>query len=402
MKNSKSGIYPLNPQSSMDNNMQKKKTVGILTIWQTYNYGAELQAFALQKKLNLMGVSGENIDFPFYKNPDFHKFRSKKSEYSIGLQNMLKEMLFPVFSRISGEKNHQIMLERFQNFHQFYLLTNKSGYRYLSVQSLYENPPQYDIFMVGSDQVWNPRIPIAHGPFFLDFAPPKSPRVSYASSFGVDHLPEQAEPYFRKWLAPFSAISVREQKGVEIVRQLTGKEAEHVLDPTLLLTAAEWDCIAAETQPRDHYLLLYDLLPSAKIIQFAKEVASHLNLKIYRICRDSGTKQEIGITQFPTAGPQDFLTLFKNSSYIVTNSFHGMVFSILFEKEFRVLIPETMKNGGRISSLLQLLQLEQNAIKESELKNLNIKHSTDYSKVNTLLKLSRKKSENYLRRTLAL
>ena len=67
MKNSKSGIYPLNPQSSMDNNMQKKKTVGILTIWQTYNYGAELQAFALQKKLNLMGVSGENIDFPFYK-----------------------------------------------------------------------------------------------------------------------------------------------------------------------------------------------------------------------------------------------------------------------------------------------------------------------------------------------
>ncbi len=79
-----------------------------------------------------------------------------------------------------------------------------------------------------------------------------------------------------------------------------------------------------------------------------------------------------------------------------------MVFSILFEKEFRVLIPETMKNGGRISSLLQLLQLEQNAIKESELKNLNIKHSTDYSKVNTLLRLSRKKSEDYLRRTLAL
>lgn len=382
--------------------MQKKKTVGIITIWQTNNYGAELQAFALQKKLNLMGFPGENIDFPFYKNPDFHTFRSNKSEYSIGLQNMLKELLFPVFSRISSTKNPQIMMERSKNFYQFYLLTNRSERRYLSVQSLYENPPQYDIFMAGSDQIWNPRIPIAHAPFFLDFAPEKSPRVSYASSFGVDHLPEQAEPYFRKWLMQFSQISVREQTGVELVRNLTGQEAVHVLDPTLLLTAAEWNSVASASQQTERYLLLYDLLPSAKIISFAKKAASILKLKIYRICRDSGTQPEAGITQFPAAGPQDFLTLFKNSSFVVTNSFHGMVFSILFEKEFRVLIPETMKNGGRISSLIQLLQLKQNVINESDLKDMNLKHVTDYSKVNVLLKLSRQKSESYLEKVLAI
>ena len=367
--------------------------IGILTLPLHTNYGGILQAYALQTVLERMGhevkVINRNTDYklPLWKTPLVYSKRI--------IKNILGYKI-PLFYEQKLIKEQPIIRQNTDRFIQRYIHTlNVDNYTDLKAED-------FDAVVVGSDQVWNPRIPIAHGPFFLDFAPPKSPRVSYASSFGVDHLPEQAEPYFRKWLAPFSAISVREQKGVEIVRQLTGKEAEHVLDPTLLLTAAEWDCIAAKTQPRDHYLLLYDLLPSAKIIQFAKEVASHLNLKIYRICRDSGTKQEIGITQFPTAGPQDFLTLFKNSSYIVTNSFHGMVFSILFEKEFRVLIPETMKNGGRISSLLQLLQLEQNAIKESELKNLNIKHSTDYSKVNTLLRLSRKKSEDYLRRTLAL
>ena len=386
----------------MDDNMQNKKTVGIITIWQTNNYGAELQAFALQRKLNLMGASCENIDFPFYKNPDFHKFRSKKSEYSIGLTNMLKEMFFPVFNRISRGKNPQTTLERLHNFHQFYLLTNRSERRYLSVQSLYKEPPRYDIFMTGSDQVWNPRIPIAHAPFFLDFAPMESPRVSYASSFGVDRLPEQAKPYFQKWLNSFSYISVREQKGVEFVQKLTGKGAVHVLDPTLLLTAAEWGRIAANPRHSEPYLLLYDLLPSQKIIALAKDLASVLKLKIYRICRDSGTKPEPGIIQFPAAGPQDFLALFKNSSFVITNSFHGMVFSILFEKEFRVLIPETMKNRGRISSLIQLLELNQNVINEPDLKNWNIKHVTDFSKVNSLLKLSREKSENYLKKVLAL
>lgn len=207
-----------------------------MTIWQADNYGAELQAYALQGKLNGMGVECENIDFPFYKNPAFHKFRCRRSEYSIGWRNQLKEILFPFLRWLRGRKNRKLVQQRAERFQDFYLSTRRSKKRYLSVQELYADPPRYDVYITGSDQVWNPRIPIAHAPFFLDFAPPAAPRIAYASSFGVEKLPSEAERFFRQWLMAYSHISVREQSSVDLIRKLTGKEAVHVLDPTLLLS----------------------------------------------------------------------------------------------------------------------------------------------------------------------
>lgn len=381
------------------------KTVGIITIWQADNYGAELQAYALQEKLNRIGVECENIDFPFYKNPDFHKFRCRRSKYSIGWRNCLKEIIFPFLRGLRGRKNCQLKQKRVQRFQDFYRLTRHSKKRYLSVQELYATPPQYDVYVTGSDQVWNPRIPIAHGPFFLDFAPPEAPRIAYASSFGVEEIPLQAKRFFRQWLTEYSHISVREQSGVELIRKLTGKEAVHVLDPTLLLTADEWAKIASPIESPEPYLLLYDLLPSEPILTFARKLATRNNWKIYRLCRESGQTAESGIRQFPAAGPQDFLGLFRNSSYVVTNSFHGTVFSILFEKDFRVLISERMKNHGRISSLARMLQLESNILLENH-KGIDIdfdreaERMTDFKPIRELLEKHRHDSENYLRMAL--
>ena len=209
------------------------KRIGIITIQKCNNYGADLQAYALGAKLRSLGYDAENIDYLFYKNPRHLGGRADKPVLPISLVNRIKEKLFPAVSFLRGFKCCRQRVARISRFDSWFRANVKVGQEYRSVKSLYDNPPQYDIYMVGSDQVWNPRLYSNIKPYFLDFAPKGARCVSYASSFGVSELSGIAFYRYKQWLRRFSHIGLREKSGADIVNAMAlDAEVAHVLDPT--------------------------------------------------------------------------------------------------------------------------------------------------------------------------
>lgn len=216
------------------------KNIGIITIAQVNNYGAELQALALQKKLCLMGYDAEIINYLFYKHKKHKKEKCSMPFYPYPLKNRIKEWFLPIYESIKSipyKKANEKRKEGFVSFHK--RNTRFSKKCFFSYSELYNDPPIYDVYCVGSDQVWNPRCYTNLNPYFVSFAPEGKKKISYASSFGVNELPESAKKQYRKLLQGLDSISVREDVGVEIVKNISGRNATKVVDPTLLLTKGE-------------------------------------------------------------------------------------------------------------------------------------------------------------------
>ena len=215
--------------------------VGIITIQKCDNFGADLQAYALGAKLRSMGYDAENIDYLFYKHPRHLGGRGECPVLPISIKNKIKEFLFPIVMRQKSLKNRVARAERHRRFDAWFNANVKVGREYRSVKSLYDNPPKYDVYMVGSDQAWNPRLYSNIKPYFLDFVPQRARCVSYASSFGVSELSGLVFYKYKQWLKRFTHIGLREKEGAEIVEAMAlNAEVKHVVDPTLLLNADEW------------------------------------------------------------------------------------------------------------------------------------------------------------------
>ena len=251
--------------------------IGIITIVKVNNYGAELQAFALQKKLELLGYRSEIIDYLYYKNWKFKDTNlskpfapmSGKEQLAYWLKyrlaNFVLDKVFPLFHQAT-----RIRLKRFEKFHRE---NTKFSRPYHSMIKLYRTPPDYDTYIVGSDQVWNPSASSSIEPYFLTFAPKDAKKISYASSFGVSHIAPELQERFKKLLNNIDVISVRETSGVELVKQLTGRNAELVVDPTLLLNKQEWmPYMQAYPNMPERYVLIYQLSDSDAIVKLAKQI----------------------------------------------------------------------------------------------------------------------------------
>lgn len=374
--------------------------IGIITIFKANNYGAELQAFALQKKLALMGHASELIDYPFYKHPSHVKCQQSKPLFNIGLKNKLKEKVYPFFTAFrtlatrEGIKRKQ---ERMDTFHKTFSVI--SDICYPSMDALYAADFSYDVFMVGSDQVWNPRINSSLDPYFLTFAPAGKPRISYASSFGVPALPEHAKTVYKERLTAFQTLSVREEQGVRIVRDLVGHSPAHVLDPTLLLNENDWAQMAAPVNPPMPYVLIYELMPCGALSHIAQSVASQIRgAQVVRIRGGAGVRSRPGIVDIDDAGPSEFVGLFQGASAVVTNSFHGTAFAINFRKPVYPVIPSRMRNASRITSLLSLVGLAGRLIYEQSNMDVSQLNAIKYDDVMERLDLERGKSFKYLER----
>ena len=376
--------------------------IGIITIHKVNNYGAELQAFALQEKLNRIGHEAEIIDYLFYKHKDFKHTRRSKPFVSIGIKRQLKEFFIPMLSQLKSlpHKAESIRrdqaFERFRNQHVRY-----SKKTYFSMDALYESIMDYDIFMVGSDQVWNPFCNVSLSPYFLDFAPQGKPKLSYASSFGVSEIPVDAKPFYRDYLNQFDQIAVREEQGVSIVSDLTGRKAAHVVDPTLLLDEKEWREVSLPVKVEEPYLLLYVLTESKYATEIAKKVATHLNLKIVRICKNAAKEDwDRSILNIIDAGPSEYISLFLDASFVVTNSFHGTAFSVNFQKPFYTVLPADKPNNSRQEGLLRSVGLERRILPEgTDLSNKEM-HQIDFSSAAKLLQHMISHSEQYLLNTI--
>jgi len=372
--------------------------IGIMTIFKASNYGAELQAFALQKKLSLMGHDSELIDYPFYKHPSHVASRQSKPIFDIGFENKVKERIYPYLAAlqsISIRKDIKRKQERMDAFHRTH--SRLSEICYNSMEALYAADWSYDLFITGSDQVWNPRMNSSLDPYFLTFAPSGKPRVSYASSFGVSVLPGHTKGIYKERLAAYERLSVREEQGVKIIQDLLGCSPEHVLDPTLLLTDVDWADVAVPVDLPMPYVLIYELMPCDELAAVAQRVASQIKgAHVVRIRGGAGIRSRPDIADVDDAGPSEFLGLFQGSSAAVTNSFHGTAFAINFKKPVYPVIPCRMRNAGRIESLLKMVELSDRMIYEKSDKDLTRLAEIDYDAVMGRLEQERSKSISYL------
>ncbi len=376
------------------------KKVGIITILKVNNYGAELQAFALQRKLNIMGYNAEIIDYLFYKHPQYKRESISSPFYKLPLKKRVKEYLEPIVNKIKSFKNYTAYKSRVAAFDKFHSDNTKfSRECYTSYSKLYDNVPEYDVYCVGSDQVWNPSCYTSLNPYFLTFASSKSNLMSYASSFGVSHIPLDALPHYKKGLSRLKHIAVREKTGIKLIDEICSKLATLVVDPTLLLTRNEWLEVASNAKiPTKPYLLLYVLKDSPFITEYAKKVAKDLGLSVVRLCKEAYVQdsENLGIVNIIDGGPADYLGLFNNASFVLTNSFHGTVFSTIFEKNFLTILPKGKDNNSRQIDLLTMLNLNDRLMYEGDQSDA-VSFNIDYKEVNELVETLRNKSIDYLK-----
>ncbi len=348
--------------------------VGILTFHRAINYGAVLQAYALNKKINYMGADCEIVD---YRNPHienmYHKLKFKGS----------------LRRKVSLVVNYRNIRKKTAKFSAFVEKNINKSPIYKTISKLKENEYRYDMFISGSDQVWNPDCTEFDKAFFLDFTfSPK--KASYAASFGTAMVSDKYENEVANLISDFTYIGVREKQGAEYIKKITDKNVEVVLDPTFLLNKEEWEQIAKPSKyEKKKYVLIYMLMASKTLVDFARKVAKEKGCELISI----GNGRNKDITYANDIGPDEFLSLIKNAEAVVTNSFHGTAFSINFGKEFYVEL-HNVKNArnSRMEDVLKLFELENRLICDGNCRAYDI----DFEKTKKILEEEREKSVKYL------
>ena len=326
---------------------------GIITLLSD-NYGAVLQAYALAKAVENNGVQPEIIHYND-KNRITYGMSTKRKVLHLGRKG--------ITYLLTGNGKHN-KLERFRRTH-----LPLSSHRYTTHTELAANPPSYDVYMAGSDQIWNPDLFVFDYSYFLPFAPEGAKKISYASSFGKASFAGKYATKCGKMLREFRHVSVRETSGVPIVKMLCGKDATVCLDPTFLLTKEQWMPLIENYQGKykdKRYIVMYvmpgDTAVTDAMEQTAQILSARTGCPIIRLGQHElellkRSRKECD----PACGLEAFLYLFANAEHVVTNSFHGTAVSLIFEK--RVYVPINSKLEGnktlheRIKSLVGLLDI---------------------------------------------
>ena len=334
--------------------------IGIITIHKIHNYGSVLQAYALQRVCEQLGYEAEIIDYNF---PNAFQQGNKYSDTS---DSQPKEPLW-IKALFGPALLHQHRgIEQFVNTY-----INLSSEQYSSPDELLFNAPAYDVYLTGSDQVWNPRYSNGDPSFLLHFAPTGARRVSYAASIGSDKIPEELLPLYRELLFKYSYLSVREPSGKSIIKKLTGQESQVVLDPTLLLNRDDWNLIASKKRIiKNKYILCYYLNYSFNAFPYVDNLAADIQNKtgyeIVRVARPPhhlfihNTKYCIG------ASPEQFLALVRDAEMILTTSFHGTAFAVNYGKPVFTVVKSRDSSDSRQINLMKSLSLEDKVLSISD------------------------------------
>lgn len=328
-----------------------------ITCHDVNNYGASLQAFALQTFLLHQGHDVEIIN---YKPPYQYSYKID-TNVPEGSRYYKICKAIPMLKYVRGLKNYLLEMrtrgrvDAFKDFNKKYLRLTK---QYSSIESLLLNPPVADIYIAGSDQIWSTNLPNGSDPsFYLQFGSLKTKRISYAASFAHPEIYKGFDVMIKSFLSSFDCISVREKTGVIILDKL-GYKGTHVLDPVFLLSADEWyKTFELEKLGRpmpEKYILVYDLVSNTdEIRNKARQLAKVMNCKIVAIC-DSHPNRYAEIN-FKSASPIDFVNLIANSECVIADSFHASAFSVIFNKPLWIYYHKT--NVSRISDMLDIMGL---------------------------------------------
>ena len=370
---------------------------GLVTFYHIHHYGALLQAAATERAVESLGSACEIVDY--YVDQDNALFRKPSGVGSAAAD-------------VHTALHYQQLKTRYDRFEQFAKAQLRiSPHRFDSLEELCSAELPYDLILAGSDQIWNPAIfpdkkfdPVFFGTFS------QRRKIAYAPSFGIPHVPEEMEEELRQRLAAFSHISVRERQGQEIVAEVTGREVPVVLDPTLLLTAEQWAAMAntpggypgtGEKNTPGGYILCHCISAPGALEPYIQTLAEKTGLPVVQLC---GTRRRVHPKArcILDAGPAEFLGLFQNAAYVCTNSFHGTVFSVQFQKPFFTAVAPSelaAPERSRTFSILSRLGLTERIIGKGD--TAALEDGIDWTAVEQRLEKARASSLEYLRRALA-
>lgn len=384
--------------------LNKSKKIGLAVCYKVENYGSALQALATQEMVKSLGFDCECVDYIKTKSlaTVISYLHTIFIPYVIGMKisNLKKKLLEKIEQKKFGA-DFEKRSEKFRIFIQKYFITSKLIVGY---QNLRKCAYDYKALVVGSDQIWHPLNLGSHF-YTLEWGREKQPRIAYAPSFGVSKIPAIQVNRTKKYLNAFTSISCREQKGVDIVKSLTNRDAKLVLDPTLLFTAEEWNCLLDSPQRlvKVKYIFCYFLGNNPYQRDFVKKLKSLTELPIVflpHIDEIISTDRDFGDIRLYDIGPAEFFSLIRDAEYVCTDSFHGSVFSILNQKKFVTFNrfnKSKASTNSRIDSLFSLLNLNSHRAKDDFYVNSLINDQTDFKNVLSLLAAYREKSTNYLK-----
>lgn len=340
------------------------KKIGIITTFRQPNYGSVLQAYSLQYVIKNMGYQAFLIDYK-YPNPFHWNAGLKWGNYTFlqKCKNKIKRILHV------GKKSKMTLLNDF--IRNEIICTS----RFCTPKDLRKHCPIFDIYISGSDQIWNPNTMFGDMAYMFDFAPLNAKRIAYSSSFSCNNIPKKYRDLYKQNLNQFSFIGVRERNGIELVKKLTGrKDAQLVLDPTLLLNKTEWAKIASKATKIElpekfilFYMLAYTYNPDETMGKVLELLQKKYQMPIVSLSKKPQlfNGEFIQIDRENTIGAYEFILLFERANMVVTSSFHGTAFAVNFGKPFLALDEGEKRNDDRIYSLLNSLGLNKQLIKNS-------------------------------------
>jgi len=354
-----------------------------ITCHNVYNHGASLQEYALLHYLSLLGHDVATINYtPDYLSGHFNFFsvdnpKWRKNSITKALYVLLKfpSKLFAYSRKI-----------KFDKFSNEYIKETQTKYK--TNKDLIQDLPNADVYICGSDQIWNSLFQNGKDPaFYLNFVPDDKKKISYAASFAIDEIADNLKDFVKESVQRLDAISVRESSGKKILSNLGVKEVSHVLDPVFLLDKSKWDKMCGE-KLSENYILVYDFDNNSIIKEIAFSLKRKKGWQIIALNRNIKYADK----NYYLQGPQEFLSLIKHAKFVLTNSFHAVAFSLIFKKEFYVFNRATNINT-RMRDLLASLGIENRLLIDS---SFDLDNQIDYEVVSFKLGKFVAKSKSFL------
>lgn len=383
------------------------KKIGIITYFYYYNYGTMLQGYALQKVMEREGkgqFSSEIIDCRFgEKNLSFwYYFKIRVRRFFVYFTEIKRVIATFKKRDLTNARYREENSQKRRLFDDFVKqCCSMSERTYKQSSDLYTTPPIYDIYVTGSDQTWSPKVGLRDS-CFLGFAPEGKVRAAYAPSIGVAFYSAEEEQFVREHLQGYQFVSCREKHGADILSKLSPVPVETVLDPTLLLRADEWRHVAIKPEGiPEKYILCYFIGERMYYRDFAKQLSKQLDLPLVFI-PGSNTDMKDENHLVWKSGPREFLGLIDHAEVVLTDSFHGTIFSINFRRNFYSFIKHAgakAMDNMRIIDILDRLGQPDRLVTEYD-GNIIAYKPVDFTSTDGLLQAERNASESFVNKIL--
>lgn len=372
-------------------------TVGIITMHTPLNYGSYLQTYATYVFLKENGFSPTIID---YRYPTaYHKKLAKDSNAPRIRHSFIHNKISGLCGKLIGANSEDIK----RKMESFYLQNLTFTKVYNTAEELNEDPPLFDVYLSGSDQIWNPQYVGNDTTYMLSWVPRGRKKIAFSSSFSLTELPLEFNVLYKEQLEKYDHISIREKSNIP--RFLLGHDVPVTVDPTMLFSKNDWKrLISLKPIIRGRYVLCYLLgykfNPNPYGLKLAKYVAKKIDAKVVSIGGDPINVLK-GINVIPNCGPKDFLNLFYNSAFVITSSFHGTAFALNFGKSFFSIINDDLTYDNRQISLIETLGLKDQCLvrKNTALESLIIPIMNE-SDIASKIEIQREYSKRYLLKAL--